>query len=214
MSLNQSLPDKAARKLECEWHLLCNAFLPIRPKGSMWWYSRKKACDDLPQGWKLHISATILSACDIFRLIAPCLRRQQVLFKAPKSLKELHKLNAGVDYGFSQVGKFVTVYPASTDAAVTLAYDLDRVTANQPAPVVSYDEALRYESCVHYRYGQFYSDLNVNVRNQPVPAIARPDGSLVLCRREPGTAVPRWLADPFRRSAPSTARAATTPLET
>ena len=135
-------------------------------------------------------------------------------FKAPKSLVELEKLNAGVFYGFSQVGKFVTVYPNSTETAVALATDLDRFTANQPAPLIPYDEALRYGSCVHYRYGQFYSGLKVKVRNKSVPAITRPDGKRVPDRRKPHAAVPRWLANPFRRRAPSTARAAITPLET
>lgn len=214
MSPDRSSPEKIARKLERDWQLLCDAHLPIRPNGSMWRCSRKKNRHDPPQGWKLHVSATILSACDVFRLIAPCLRRHQMLFKAPKTLEELNKLNAGVYYGFSQVGKFVTVYPASTEAAVVLAHELDWLTAKQPAPVIPYDEALRYGSCVHYRYGQFHSDLNVTVRNNSVPTIMRPDGRMVPDRREPGAAVPPWLADPFHRGAPATTRATITPLET
>jgi hypothetical protein len=199
--------------VEREWEGLRDSYLPIRPKGSLWWYSRKKARNDLPQGWKLHVSATILSACGIFRLIAPYLRRRKVLFKAPKSLVELEKLNAGIYYGFSQVGKFITVYPPSTEAAVALAHDLDRLTANQPAPLIPYDEALRFGSCVHYRYGQLYSDLTVKVRSKPVPAIVRPDGKRVPDRREPHAAVPPWLADPFRRRGRPRAQGAITPLE-
>ncbi len=214
MSSKRSLPDKTARKLEREWQLLCDAHLPVRPKNSMWRYNRKKNRGDPPQGWKLHVSATILSACDIFRLIAPCLRRHRVLFKAPKSLEELQKLNTGVHYGFSQVGKFVTVYPATTKAAIVLANELDRLTANQPAPAIPYDEALRDGSCVHYRYGQFHSDLNFTGKKIFAPKIVRPDGRLVPDRREPGAAVPCWLADPFRQNEPSTTQTAITPLET
>jgi serine/threonine protein kinase len=205
---------KTIRNLECEWRRLCNAHLPIRPKRSLWWYSRKKNRADLSQGWKLHVSATILSASQIFKLIAPCLRRHQMLFKAPRSIMELHKLNSGLAFGFSQIGKFITVYPPSTDAAVRLAHDLDRLTANQPAPQIPYDEALREGSCVHYRYGQFTFNLTAHAKNQPVHIIVRPDGRRITDRREPGAAVPRWLADPFRRRASSNTRVTITALET
>jgi hypothetical protein len=214
MSFGPSFINKASRRLEREWKGLRDAYLPIRPKGSLWCSSRKKVPNDLPQGWKLHVSATILSACGVFRLIAPYLRRRKVSFKAPNSLFELGRLNAGIYYGFSQVGKFVTVYPPSTEAAVALAQDIDRLTANQPAPLVPYDEALRYGSCVHYRYGQFYSNFRVKIRNKSVAAIVRPDGKRIADRREPHTAVPPWLADPFSRGGRPTARAASTPLET
>jgi hypothetical protein len=214
MPPDERLPNKIARKLEREWQFLCDAHLPIRPQDSMWRHNRKKNRDDPPQGWKLHVSATILSACGIFRLIAPCLRRHRVLFKAPRSLEELNKLNAGVHYGFSQVGKFVTVYPTSNEAAVALARELDRLTAGQPAPVIPYDEPLRPGSCVYYRYGQFYSDLNFACRKNSVPKIVRPDGKRVPDRREPGAAVPRWLANPFHGSKSSKTQTAITKLET
>ena len=207
------LPDHIARRWEQEWRQLCRASLPIRPAGSIWWFSRKKNRHDPPQGWKLHISATILSAVRIFSLITPCLQRHQALFKAPHSLAELHKLNSGVEYGFSQVGKFVTIYPPTTAAAVALADELHRLTAREPAPVVAYDEPWRSPSCVYYRYGQFYFGPTVQVRDQSVPAITRPDGRLVPCRREPGAAVPRWLTNPFRPRWSAANQVAGTPLE-
>jgi hypothetical protein len=107
------LAERISSQAEREWQRLCEAYLPIRVKGSIWRYSRTRSRDDLFQGWKLHVSATILSARPIFRLIAPYLKRRNIWFKAPKSLVELHKLNSGIFYGFSQVGKFVTVYPQS-----------------------------------------------------------------------------------------------------
>jgi serine/threonine protein kinase len=214
MAPDHSLTDKTVHKLECEWRRLCDDCLPVRPKHSLWWYSRKKDRDDLSQGWKLHVSGTILSASRILKLIAPCLRQHQVLFKAPHSITELHKLNSGLSYGFSQVGKFITVYPPSTGAAVTLARDLDRLTANQSAPQVPYDEALREGSCVHYRYGQFCFDLDACIQNGQFLKIMRPDGRRIPDRREPGAAVPRWLTDPFRRGATSNARTTITALET
>lgn len=156
----------------------------------------------------------MLSASAAFQRIAPYLRRRKVLFKAPRSLDQLAKLNAGIHYGFSQVGKFVTVYPPSCEEAVALAHALDGLTRNQPAPGVPYDEVLRPGSCVHYRYGQFDSRLRIRVGKKLVPALLRPDGKRVRDRREPHSAVPPWMADPFCGRAQPKGRAALTPLET
>jgi tRNA A-37 threonylcarbamoyl transferase component Bud32 len=204
----------ASAKAEREWQRLCDAYLPIRVKRSIWRYSRNRNRDDLSQGWKLHVSATILSACPIFRLIAPYLKRRNIWFKAPKSLAELHKLNCGIFYGFSQTGKFVTVYPQSAEAAAAIAADLHRLTAKFAAPAVPYDNALRNRSCVYYRYGSFSLRLKTTLRKQRVLAIARPDGKLVPDLRGPRTAVPPWLTDPFQPARSPAALALATPLET
>src|SRR5437660_2233941 len=189
--------NESACKAEREWQRLCDAYLPIRVKGSIWRYSRERNRDDLPQGWKLHVSATILSACAVFRLIAPYLKRRNIWFKAPKSLAELHKLNSGIYYGFSQVGKFVTVYPQSTEAAADVASKLHALTAKFAAPMVPYDNALRNRSCVYYRYGSFSWRLKTTFRKRRVLAIARPGGNLVPDSRRPRAAAPHWVTDPF-----------------
>lgn len=208
------LPNSFARKAERDWQRLCDAFLPVRPRGSIWWLSRGRSSGDLSQGWKLHVSATILSADRILRLVAPYLRRREILFKAPKSLAELQKLNSGIYYGFSQIGKFITVYPSSTEAALVIASELDSLTANQPAPMVPYDKALRNGSCIYYRYGGFSSRAKMTFRGKRVSAIARTDGKLVPDRRKPGSAVPRWLSDPFQSARSRRVRESLTPLET
>jgi len=202
------------RKAEHEWQQLCDAYLPIRVKGSIWRYSRKRLRGDLSQGWKLHVSATILSACAVLRLIAPYLKRRGIWFKAPKSLAELHKLNSGIYYGFSQVGKFVTVYPQSAEAAAAIASELHALTAKFTAPMVPYDNALRNRSCVYYRYGSFSIRLKTTFRKKRVLAIARPDGKLVPDSRGPRAAVPHWLTDPFQSVRSQAALEVETPLET
>jgi len=204
----------SAPKAEREWQRLCDAYLPIRVKGSIWRYSRERSRHDPPQGWKLHVSATILSACPIFRLIAPYLKRHDIWFKAPKSLAELHKLNSGIYYGFSQVGKFVTVYPQSAEAAAAIASDLHALTAKFAAPTVPYDNVLRNRSCVYYRYGSFSLRLKTTFRKQRLLAIARPDGKLIPDLRGPRAAVPPWLTDPFQPARSRAASELATPLET
>jgi hypothetical protein len=204
----------SARKAEREWQRLCDAYLPCRPKRSIWRYSRQRNGNDLLQGWKLHVSATILSACPIFRLIAPYLKRRDLLFKATKSLAELHKLNSGIYYGFCQIGKFVTIYPQSVEAAAVIASKLHALTAKFHAPMVPYDNALRNRSCVYYRYGSFSLRLKTTFRKKRVLAIARPDGKLVPDLRQPRAAVPPWLIDPFQPVRSRDVFELATPLET
>jgi tRNA A-37 threonylcarbamoyl transferase component Bud32 len=211
----KSPPAAAASEAsaEREWQRLCDKYLPVLPRGSIWRFSRKRSRNDLSQGWKIHVSATILSACDIFRSVAPYLKKRDVLFKATKSLAELQKLNAGIVYGFSQVGKFITIYPKSTESAIVMARELHALTAGHAAPIIPHDNRLHGNSCVYYRYGGF-SKRDVIFRKKKVPAVLRSDGKLVRDLRKPGTAVPPWLTDPFQPMHGRAAREALTPLET
>jgi hypothetical protein len=181
---------------EVEWRKLCERYLPFSSEDSVWRFSRPPSNRDPVQGWKLHISATILSANTILKRVAPVLNGSDVAFKAPRTLEELSKINSGLHYGFSQVGKFITVYPKDTQHAASLAQTLARLTEDCPSPAVPYDLPLSRKSCVYYRYGAFASE-KMNQRGKVVEAIRTDEGVLVPDRREPGAAVPSWLTDPF-----------------
>jgi serine/threonine protein kinase len=157
-----------------------------------WCYSRRARADDPTQGWKLHVSATIFSAEEIFQRALPVLRQSDALFKVPCRLELLASLNSGIP-DFSQVGKFLTVYPRSDEEAVKLARDLHRVTRGLAAPQVPFDAQYRRHSLVYYRYGAFRG------ANEKGGLIQRPDGRWVADKRAPGRAVPSWIADPFNR---------------
>ena len=62
----RSPADAKAYQLGRHWHLLCERYLPIKFEHSIWRQSRESKPQDPPQGWKLHISATIFEACDLF----------------------------------------------------------------------------------------------------------------------------------------------------
>jgi serine/threonine protein kinase len=131
-----------------------------------------------------------LSANKTLARIAPYLQERDVLFKAPCSLDELAKLNAGPYYGYSQVGKFITVYPRNDSEAVFLASQLDRLTRGLPAPVVPFDSRFEPGSNVFYRYGSF------SLKMSDDDAISSPDGKLMIdCREQ--TTPPTWVVDPF-----------------
>ena len=152
--------------------------------------------DDPEQGWKLHIPATVLTAGRVLRRVGPLLSDRGVLFKAPASLGELMKLNSGLHYGYSQVGKFITVYPRTSDEAVQLAERLHELTLGMKAPAVPFDLRYRPGGCVFYRYGAFKSIEVEGGDGEPAYAIRDPEGNLIRDVRD-AVSKPVWAADPF-----------------
>jgi hypothetical protein len=186
-----------------EWEGLCAEFLPLAPEGSFWRYSRGREPGDAEQGWKLHVSATVLTANETLRRVAPLLRRLGTRFKAPSSLPGLQRLNSGLFYGYSQIGKFITVYPRSEEEAVSLARRLHGLTRGMAAPPVPFDLRLRPGSCVYYRYGSFTQLEMENGDGTRAPAMRDPEGRLVADSREAAGAKPAWASDPFTGAKPS-----------
>jgi tRNA A-37 threonylcarbamoyl transferase component Bud32 len=170
------------------------ASLPLTD--GQWLFSRRALPDDPAQGWKLHVSATVLSAAEVFRRARPILRKHRALFKVPRRVELLGSLNAGLPE-FSQVGKFLTIYPRSTDEALILARELHGATRGLAGPRVPFDAPYRSNSLVYYRYGAF--------RRLPRKAgglIRGPNGRLQRDKRGRGQAVPPWLDDPFNPTRP------------
>jgi len=166
----------------------------LRLSDGDWSYSRPVSEDDPEQGWKLHVSATILSAAEIFARAEPILRGNNALFKVPCRLELLRSLNSGLA-DFSQVGKFLTVYPRSTGEAMELARELHRALGGLPGPRIPFDVQYRRGSLVYYRYGAFrrWSDGTSGF-------IRTPGGRRYRDKRAPKQAVPYWLKDPFQKS--------------
>jgi hypothetical protein len=140
------------------------------------------------------VSATILSAAEVFARAEPALRESDVLFKVPGRLELLRSLNSGLA-DFSQIGKFLTVYPPSTEEALRLARKLHRATRGLPGPRIPFDARYRKGSLVYYRYGAFRRSA------EDTPGfIHAPGGKRYRDKRAPGRAVPHWLKDPFQKS--------------
>jgi tRNA A-37 threonylcarbamoyl transferase component Bud32 len=161
-----------------------------------WRYSRAPRLNDPGQGWKIHVSATPLSAGAVFSCVFPILSQRNVLFKVSAGLESLAKLNTGIP-AFSQIGKFITVYPRSTVEAVDLARRLHAATRELVGPEIPFDASYGKRSLVYYRYGSFRTSSKGNLGNGTITDLA---GTSHPDRRAAGHAVPRWLDDPFRRS--------------
>jgi hypothetical protein len=200
------------RSLHREWMGLRARYLPVTPGESKWSYNREWNSRDAEQGWKLHVSATALTASETLRRVTPFLLRTGVLFKAPVTLEELRRINSGRYYGYSQVGKFMTVYPRSDREAIRIARRLHALTLGMTAPMVPFDQRFRPESCVYYRYGAFVHREMAQADGALVPAIRDPEGKLVPDLRQ--GALPAWALDPLADKRRRRQRIIDSPLRT
>jgi predicted Ser/Thr protein kinase len=194
------------------WDKLSAQYLPLTSDEGKWRYSREVGEGESDQGWKLHVSATILNACDVIEAIAPALRESGVLFKAPVSLVFLGEINGGIRHGYSQVGKAFTIYPRTDDEALELAERLDELTRDFRAPEVPFDRRYGPKSNVYYRYGAFRRIEGETLNNEPTSLIVNDRGEFVADRRD--IAVPEWIADIFGSFAPTPHPKSETPLST
>jgi len=183
-------------QLPChDWAEHCDRYLPFTSLDAKWRYSRYASPNDPDQGWKLHLSATILTAAETLQKVAQFLHGHEIVFKAPATLIELSRINSGVYYGYSQVGKFITVYPRSNKEAVFLAKQLDHLTRGMPAPPVPFDRQFSHGSCIYYRYGSFRSHV-----------VKSPTGELLPDSAEFWESRFDWAADPLIETRPKLVR--------
>lgn len=176
---------------EEQWSLTCRA------EHHVWLSFQPKAANTPEQGWKLHITADLASAETLLQRVLPLLLQEAISFKCTSSLENLQKLNAG-KLGASQIGKFLTVYPANDDEAVRLANILDEQTRGLSGPRVPSDRMLRPNSLVFYRYGGFASKTYVQELLGTVwPAIRTPEHDLIPDKRGTKYLAPKHRVDPF-----------------
>ena len=141
------------------------------------------------------MSATIVSAEEVFARVYPILQKSGALFKVPCRLEVLMSLNSGFP-DFSQIGKFLTVYPQNEAEAVELAYELHAATQGLSGPKIPFDTRYRQRSLVFYRYGSF-SGAGLNGAKA---MIVDPAGRVHRDVRDRAHASPKWARDPFRKS--------------
>lgn len=182
--------ERRAQRLKRDWERQTSRLIL---REGIWKYSRPPQTGDSSQGWKLHLSATVLSAGAVLGRVLPILRQHELLYKVPANLSVLGYLNSG-DAGFSQIAKCITVYTRSPKEAVFLARRLHEATRGLPGPEIPFDVRYRRNSLVYYRYGGYA----INADGRP-SRVCGPKGKSYIDRRALGHAVPHWLKDPFPR---------------
>jgi hypothetical protein len=167
--------------------------------------------DESPgQGWKLHVSATLLSAPVVLARAADVLVGDSCAFKFARGLRELGELlSPGCDRGSG--GKFITAYPRDNEQFRRVARELDLATDGLPGPRIMSDRRLRPGSSVYYRYGGMRGLLALSDEGSYEPMLAGPDGQLVKDERLPYFRPPHWAASPLPPDGPDSAGASLPP---
>lgn len=156
-----------------------------------------------PQAWKLHVSATPLSAPVVLSRCAAVLIRDGCAFKFARDLSHVRAL-VDAHCPRANSGKFITVYPADEDQFRRVAAELDEATADLHGPQILSDRRLSPRSLVYYRYGVTAARPVLTNDGAFTSVLVAPDGSTVPDQRRAWFSPPDWAGSPFPDSATAT----------
>jgi tRNA A-37 threonylcarbamoyl transferase component Bud32 len=142
------------------------------------------------QGWKIHVSACVDNGERVLGTVHRYCLERDIPFKflRGRNVLKAHNLKYA-DRSYS--GKLLTIYPDQSRLRAVLE-DLAAALAGEPGPYILTD--LRWgDGPLYVRYGAFVDRYCPDGDGYLVPAIARPDGTLVPDRRTPVFHVPDWV---------------------
>ena len=163
----------------------------------IWVYCEPQEYSLPNQGWKIHISGTILTAVEILEKLVPVFIEEEVAFKFAADLMVTELINHK-NWSRGSSGKFMTIYPRDEEhfrKVIERAY-VD--TTGLKGPYILSDKRYKDSKVVFYRYGAFKSLRIMNVYGEKIPAIASPDGKLIPDERRPFFHLPPWVRPPFQ----------------
>ncbi|MFE2552285.1 class IV lanthionine synthetase LanL [Streptomyces sp. NPDC059355] len=166
--------------------------------------------DERIQGWKLHLSATRLSAPEVVHRAATVLVAAGCGFKFAKNIAVVEEMTSD-RYDRAQCGKIVTCYPSDDEQLRRLAAALDEATAGLPGPAILSDRRLRPGSLVHYRYGVYGGVPVLTNDGSHQLRVQAPDGTTTEDLRKPWFCPPAWAVSPFPAQSPAAPSAPRTP---
>lgn len=121
-------------------------------------------------GFKIHISASIYNAYYILSCTKKILEENHLMYKVISSVENLNKLNSG-ELGYSQIGKFVTVYPPDDEILKETLELLYKATLGFYSIDIPSDFRYKNSHVVFYRYGELkkVNQENVDQRIREIP---------------------------------------------
>lgn len=147
-----------------------------------------------PQGWKIHVSASLDNADTVLTTVWDYCLRHRIPFKFLRNLDALLLANAKYAHRGSS-GKFITIYPADEVQLETVLTELGVTLAGSHGPYILSD--LRWgEGPLYVRYGGFAERYCVSETGALALAIEDSDGQLVPDRRDPTFRLPSWVSLP------------------
>ncbi|GAA2637430.1 class III lanthionine synthetase LanKC [Streptomyces spororaveus] len=181
--------------------------------GEFWCHVRPGDAVRRTQGWKLHVSATPLSAPLVLARAAEVLTAHRAPFKFAASPARVAALVSG-RFARGGGGKFLTVYPVDDAQFRLLAEELHRATVGLPGPAVLSDRRYLPDSQVYYRYGVFAAQPELTADGAFAARLRDPEGRPVPDERNAWYSPPSWADDPFpdRPAAPARSTATAKPV--
>lgn len=153
------------------------------------------------QGWKIHISAGVNNAPIISEKAICHLVRNKIDFKIVKNSFILDQLNKG-QFGITQIGKFITIYPHDLNHFYRLIEELDFILKEieNHSPVIATDIQLHKNSIIYFRYGA-YKSFTLRLPNGKTKSLVNTiNDKLTVDAREPYFVLPDHIKEPFKDS--------------
>jgi hypothetical protein len=161
------------------------------------------------QGWKVHVSSSLVNAQFVLGVVAAACIELGVPFKhlaGHRTFLLMHdKQGTRV-----QAGKFCTLYPPTQQCALQMLQRLEADLSGISGPFVLTDRRFGASECVSYRYGAFLGRTRVDGDGARVETMIAPDGREVVDERVPEFHLPPGITDPFRQEAAGTSDSSVT----
>ncbi len=161
-----------------------------------WLISEPPNTPAVPQGWKLHVSASSRTSEETLRRALPVLLDAKVHFKFLMDTKTVREANSK-SYHRGSSGKFVTVYPVDIAEFRVVAAALTEALSGMEGPYILSDRRCPGSNVVFYRYGGFATISRLRPDGIKDLMIHEPDGTPVVDERNPYWSAPKWTVDPF-----------------
>jgi tRNA A-37 threonylcarbamoyl transferase component Bud32 len=173
--------------MQREWADALAVYFP-RDQGGIWRYNAEVPPDLVAQGFKIHVTSTVLNAPQNALLLGAFCKERDLFAKAAASLTLIKKLNCGLLYPYSQIGKVFTIYPQNDFHRH--ATDLVKLGLGD-GPTIPFDRRVDQNAPIYYRFGSFLNSSKIVGAN----------GDIIDDDRFSKKAVPSWIEDPFRGGA-------------
>lgn len=192
---NDRYRSKVQSMLPAYWRLLPGPF----------WTQANPPSAALPiQGWKIHLSGTLVTAAEVLDRAVPALVQADAPFKFTSDNFILKLLTSKAwDRGGS--GKFMTVYPRDQLHFQQLLESLSAALAGLSGPYILSDRRFGEQGIVYYRYGGVRGHSRQDLDGRRTMLLLTPDLAEVPDQRRPFFTLPPWVSDPHPAPAPEAA---------
>lgn len=160
-------------------------------------YYKNSIDNKIPEfGWKIHISATLNNAKSILEEVSKYCEEYKISFKFLKDSALLTK-NLAKNFNRAGSGKFITIYPKTTQDFQKIIEDLYCLFKDYEGPFILSDK--RYKNCkvLYYRFGRMAITENTPKNSKGEAIFKGPNNLYFIDEPQPYYQQPSWIHNPF-----------------